>query len=61
VAWIGVDVALAVAGLLVLALLTLRLWRQVRQLGRDVAAASSRIATASDELARISPTERSRT
>jgi len=60
-AWVGVDIAIAVVGLLILALLTFRLWRQVRQLGRDVSAAGSRIATASEELARITPTERSGT
>ncbi|HEX3906719.1 MAG TPA: hypothetical protein VHW92_02175 [Mycobacteriales bacterium] len=53
--WIGIDVALAVLGLLVLAGLTFRLWRQVRQLGRDVSAAGSRIAEASEQLSAVAP------
>ncbi|HWB67643.1 MAG TPA: hypothetical protein VG708_12535 [Mycobacteriales bacterium] len=53
--WIGVDIALAVIGLAVLAGLAVRLWRQVRQLGRDVAAAGERISAASDQLNRIPP------
>jgi hypothetical protein len=55
VLWIGIDVALAVLGLLVLAGLTFRLWRQVRQLGRDVSAAGSRIAEASEQLSAVAP------
>jgi hypothetical protein len=55
VVWIGVDIALAVIGLAVLAGCTVRLWRQVRQLGRDVGAAGARIAAASEDLARITP------
>jgi hypothetical protein len=50
VVWIGIDIGLAVLGLLVLAALTFRLWRQVRQLGRDVGAAGTRIADASEKL-----------
>jgi hypothetical protein len=56
--WILGAVVLAVAGLVVLALFTLRLWRQVRQFGRDVAAAGERIAQASDELQRAAPPPR---
>jgi hypothetical protein len=52
VVWIGIDVGLAVLGLLVLGALSFRLWRQVRQFGRDVSAAGARIATASDELSK---------
>jgi hypothetical protein len=55
VLWIGIDVALAVLGLLVLAGLTVRLWRQVRQLGRDVSAAGARIADASEQLSTVAP------
>jgi hypothetical protein len=56
VVWIGIDIGLAVLGLLVLAALTFRLWRQVRQLGRDVSAAGSRIADASEKLSSAGPT-----
>ena len=47
--------SVGVVSLVVLGLLTLRLWRQVRQFGRDVAAAGDRIARASDELSRVAP------
>lgn len=53
--WIVIDVALAVIGLAVLAGLTFRLWRQVRAFGRDVSAAGSRIADASDQLSSVAP------
>jgi len=53
--WVLLFVGLGVLGLGVLAALTVRLWRQVRQLGRDVGAASARLAAASDELARSAP------
>jgi hypothetical protein len=56
VVWIGIDIALAVLGLLVLAGLTFRLWRQVRALGRDVSAAGARIADASEKLSSVGPT-----
>lgn len=49
-AWIVVDVSLAVIGLVVLGLLALRLWRQVRVLGREVRAAGERIQTAAATL-----------
>jgi hypothetical protein len=58
VPWIALYVGLAVLGLAVLALLTLRLWRQVRQFGRDVSAAGAKIAAVTDELAKISPPSR---
>jgi hypothetical protein len=48
-------VAIAVAGLALLALLTLRLYRQVRQFARDVGAAGERIAKASEGLDQIEP------
>ena len=51
-------VGIGAAGLGVLAALTVRLWRQVRQLGREVAAASARIAAAGDELQRAAPPSR---
>jgi hypothetical protein len=51
-------VALGVLSIAGLALLTLRLWRQVRQLGRDVAAAGERINSAMSEIERISATRR---
>jgi len=53
--WVLLGVSLGVAGVAVLGALTWRLWTQVRQLGRDVAAAGTRIATATDELNRMSP------
>ncbi|MDQ1696286.1 MAG: hypothetical protein QOJ03_1639 [Frankiaceae bacterium] len=56
--WIVSAVVLAGAGLVVLGLFTLRLWRQVRQFGRDVAAAGERITQASDELQRAAPPPR---
>jgi hypothetical protein len=53
--WVIGAVVLLVAGLGVLAAITVRLWRQVRQLGRDVAAAGDRLARATDELQRVAP------
>jgi hypothetical protein len=53
--WVLFGVLLGAAGIVVLGLLTLRLWRQVRQLGRDVAAAGARVAAANDELSRAAP------
>ncbi|MBV9097195.1 MAG: hypothetical protein JO079_03965 [Frankiaceae bacterium] len=53
--WVLLFVVLGVAGLGVLAALTVRLWRQVRQLGREVSAASTRLAAATEELQRIAP------
>jgi hypothetical protein len=53
--WVLLAVGLGVGGLTILGLLSLRLWRQVRQLGREVSAASARIAAKTDELARITP------
>jgi hypothetical protein len=48
--WIAFYVAIAVLGLGVLALLTFRLYRQVRQFARDVGAAGERISAASASL-----------
>lgn len=53
--WVLLFVGLGVLGLGILAALTVRLWRQVRQLGREVSAASSRLAAASDELQHTAP------
>jgi hypothetical protein len=51
-------VALGVLSIVVLALLTLRLWRQVRQLGRDVAAAGERVNAVASQLDEISTPRR---
>jgi hypothetical protein len=51
--WILFGVLLGAVGVAVLAALTWRLWKQVRQLGRDVSAAAARIAAASDALAQV--------
>jgi hypothetical protein len=48
--WVVSGVALGVVGIAVLGGLTLRLWRQVRALGREVAAASERLASVAQEL-----------
>jgi hypothetical protein len=53
--WVVLYVCLGVVSIAVLALLTLRLWRQVRQLGRDVAAAGDRISTTMGEIEQIAP------
>ena len=53
--WVALFVPLGVVSVAVLGLMTLRLWRQVRQFGRDVAAAGERISRASEELQQISP------
>jgi hypothetical protein len=58
VAWVALYVALAVVGLAVLTVLAVRLWRQVREFGLVVSAASERIAAVADELAKISPPSR---
>jgi hypothetical protein len=56
--WVVLYVVLGVLSIAVLALLTLRLWRQVRQLGRDVAAAGERVNAVMTELEQISPPRR---
>jgi hypothetical protein len=58
VVWIGIDLGLVVIGLLVLAALAFRLWRQVRQFGRDVSAAGAKLADASEKLSSAGPTRR---
>jgi hypothetical protein len=56
--WIVLYVAIAVAGLAVLGVLAFRLWKQVRQFGRDVAAAGAKITAVTDQLANISSPKR---
>jgi hypothetical protein len=56
--WVFLYVVLGVVSIVVLALLTLRLWRQVRQLGRDVAAAGERVNAVMSRLDQISPPRR---
>ena len=56
--WVVLYVAVGVLSIAGLALLTLRLWRQVRQLGRDVAAAGERINRAMTEIDKVSATRR---
>jgi hypothetical protein len=51
-------VSVVVSSLLLLGLLTLRAFRQVKALGRTVAAASERIAGASAALEAVAPRER---
>lgn len=53
--YVVLFVSLGVVSLAILGLLTLRLWRQVRQFGRDVAAAGERVSRATDELQRVAP------
>ena len=52
--WVALFVPVGVASIAVLTVVTVWLWRQVRQFGRDVAAAGERIGRASDELQRLS-------
>jgi hypothetical protein len=53
--WVLFGVLLGAAGIGVLAALTVRLYRQIRRLGRDVAAAGARIAAVTDELQGSAP------
>ena len=53
--WVLFGVVLGAAGVAVLAMLTIRLYRQVRQLGRDVSAAGARIAAVTEEMQRAAP------
>jgi hypothetical protein len=53
--WVGLYVWLGVAGLTVLTLLAVRLYRQVRTLGREVSAAAARIGALTDDLQRDTP------
>jgi len=56
--WVVLYVVLGVVSIVVLTLLTLRLWRQVRQLGRDVAAAGERVNAVMSEIDQISTPRR---
>ena len=56
--WVILYVALGVVSLAVLAVLAFRLWRQVRDLGRQVSAASERLAKATGEWEQIDPRRR---
>lgn len=58
--WVALFVPLGVISIAVLGWMTLRLWRQVRQFGREVAAAGERISRVNDELQRVSPAPRGR-
>jgi hypothetical protein len=58
VPWVAFYVGIAVLGLAVLGALTIRLWRQVREFGREVGAAGAKIATLTDELNRVTPPPR---
>jgi hypothetical protein len=53
--WVALFVPVGLLSVALLGFVTWRLWRQVRQLGRDVSAAGERISRASAELQRISP------
>jgi hypothetical protein len=60
--WLVLYVGVAVLGLVVLAVLTVRLWRQVKQFARAVSAAGAKIAAVNDEIAKITtPSGRSGT
>jgi len=56
--WALLYVAIGVVSIAVLGLLTLRLWRQVRQLGREVAAAGERVNQAMSEMEKMSASRR---
>ena len=53
--WVLFGVVLGAVGIAILAALTVRLYRQVRQLGREVSAAGARIATITEEMQRAAP------
>jgi hypothetical protein len=53
--WVLLGVLLGAAGIGVLAVLTLRLYRQVRRLGRDVSAAGARIAAITADMQQAAP------
>jgi UPF0716 family protein affecting phage T7 exclusion len=55
-AWfVALDIALAVAGLIVLAAAGIWLWRRVVAVGRQVRGATGRLSSASAELSRSVP------
>jgi hypothetical protein len=53
VVWVAVVPAVAVVGLVVLAAVALRLWRQVRAATREVSAALGQVSAAVDALATV--------
>ena len=53
--WVLFGVICGAVGMAVLGMLTVRLYRQVRQLGREVSAAGARIATITEEMQRAAP------
>jgi len=53
--WVLFGVVLGAAGIAVLGLLTVRLYRQVRRLGREVSAAGARISNLTEEMQRAAP------
>ena len=56
--WVAFYVGIGVLGLAVLTVLTIRLWHQVRDFGRQVGAASTKISELTDELSRVAPPTR---
>jgi uncharacterized membrane protein len=53
--WVLFGVLLGTVGVAFLAVLTVRLYRQVRRLGRDVSAAGARIAAINSEMKNAAP------
>ena len=53
--WVLFGVLLGAAGIVVLGVLTVRLYRQVRRLGREVSAAGARISTLTEDMQRAAP------
>lgn len=53
--WVALFVPLGVLSVLVLGLFTFRLWRQVRQFGREVSAAGERISQAAAQIQTVAP------
>ena len=53
--WVLFGVVLGASGVAVLAVLTVRLYGQVRRLSREVSAAGARIATINEQLQQAAP------
>ncbi|GAC1329695.1 MAG: hypothetical protein NVSMB13_17450 [Mycobacteriales bacterium] len=53
--FVVLDLALVVLGFVVLGVLSLRLWRQVKVLGAEVSSASERLAEAAAALDQVAP------
>ena len=51
--WVLIDVLLGLAALVGLALVVLGLWRQIKDLGREVARAGDALGRATDDLAAL--------